>query len=224
MRNYRNLTRFLHIALALSGIFALSALGVLLSRANGLVDHATLTVENMDRTVIVAGASLSGIQKAEKGQLDALAATQARLNGILESLQKSVSDTDRNINGNVLPSVTMTVGSLNAEIQDFRRRSGNLMADAHHNLVVLADTQAQLNRSIAALDLPTLGRNVNLMAEQGITISRNAASASGHLDKISADAEYEANKFVAPKTKWGKFKGALGVLWRVAAFAVVKAI
>lgn len=25
MRNYRNLTRFLHIALALSGIFALSA-------------------------------------------------------------------------------------------------------------------------------------------------------------------------------------------------------
>lgn len=224
MRNYRNLTRFLHIALALSGIFALSALGVLLSRANRLVDHATVTVENMDRTVIVAGASLSGIQKAEKGQLDALTATQTRLNGILESLQKSVNDTDRNINGNVLPSVTMTVGSLNAEIQDFRRRSGNLMADAHHNLVVLADTQAQLNRSIAALDLPTLGRNVNLIAANGVVISKNVAAGTQDAAGIVADGRKEADRFVAPKTGWGKIKGALGVLWRVAAFAVVKAI
>src|SRR5512146_219008 len=188
---YRRFTRALHVLLLLSGIFALSALGTLLVRANKLMDHAIVTVQNVDRTVVIAGVTMTALQKAEKGQLQQLAASQAALNGTIMTLQESVRHTDENINGNVLPSVTMAVGSLNDSIQDFRGKTQSLMDDAHQNLLVLGDTQKLLNQKIADLDISGLGRNLNLMASQGVTISRNTASATGHLDRITADAQQE---------------------------------
>jgi hypothetical protein len=208
---------FLLVAAAFA-VVSIGAVGLMAAvKLPKLIDHADLALSNIDRTVIIAGASLRKVDLAEEGQLTQLQASQRALTATLEELQKLIHDTNGSINDKLLPSATRAVGQLDDSIQDFRGRSGNLMEDAHNNLLELRKTQAELNQSIGSLDMPNLGANLNIVAA-------NAAETSRHVNRISADAQIEADKFVAPKTTWQRIKGFAIVSAHVFAIVAVKVL
>jgi uncharacterized protein YoxC len=226
---FRRLTRILHLALVVSAIFTLTAFGVLLVKANRTVtrlngDLDTVEAQSKQAShtlgLILLKAAVATDQIAKlsvveqtywREQNKQMAALFVKLNQAAASLNQTVEDAD----GAILES-TQTIKALRADSQ-------GLFADARGNLQTLQETQGRLNKAVDALDLPHLGKNVNLIAEQGVEISRNVNGTTGHLNKISGDAQYEADRFVAPRTFWQKTKGFLSVAWRVGAFVAIKA-
>lgn len=219
-------TRALEDLLLVASAFTVLCIGavamIVAVKVPKLIAHADVVLSNIDRTVIITGAAATGVQKAEKGQINQLEATQAQLQATLAALRQSIQDTNSNINGNLIPSATRATDSLNGaiqqvngEVKDVRAAQVRLVADADRNLRTMEETQAKVNRSIDALDIPTLGKNVNLIAS-------STAETSAHVNKISADAQYEADKFVAPKTTWQKIKGFAAVVGRFGAFVAIK--
>ena len=225
---WRKVTRILHLALVLSAIFALTAFGILLVKANRTVtrlnqDLGTIEAQSREAShtlgLILLKAAVATDQIAKlsiveqsywREQNRQMAALFVRLNQTAASLNKAVEDAD----GTILES-TQTIKALRADSQ-------GLLTDARDNLQTLQKTQVRLNDAVDSLDLPQLGTNLNRIAEQGVEISRNLNGTAGHLNAISADAQQEADKFVAPKTFWQKTKGFLSVAWRLTAFVAIK--
>ena len=224
---WRRLTRILHLALVVSAIFALTAFGILLVKANRTVtrlnqDLGTVEAQSKEAShtlgLILLKAAVATDQIAKlsvveqtywRQQNRQMAALFDKLNKAAESTNKTVGDLDG------------TVITANDTIKNLRTSTVRVLTDLDSNLESLQTTQGQLNQKIAELDIGTLSRNAN-------EISANVAETSKHLNKITADTEYVANdlkgryiKYQEPKPWYRKYPLMVGkaalfglTLWR----------
>lgn len=201
---YRKLTRALHVLLLIAGIFVLIALGLVLLRARTAVQKLQYTIENANRTIIIAGASLREIHLAEQAQIKQFDATQKALTQTIQTLNRNAAASLAGVNQATASLQTM-IDNTNAQV------NSNLLPAAAKTLSGLQDSELQLSAmltegrgSLQQFNSTTLPAfNLELTALHNTTVQAAGATANaslllGHANNIVAHYDKMVN------TKQGK--------------------
>lgn len=219
--------RISHLLLVLSAIFALTAFGVLLVRAN-----MELTALRQDRIAMekqsAAASHTLGIILLRAAVVTDQAAKLAVVeqtywreqNRQMAKLFVTLNRSARHFDETVV-SLNGVTNSSDSAISRLSDDSHAIAVAANRNLGLLASTQVKVQRSLDSLDLPSLGKNIGLISAQGVEIEKKLEVGQDHANAILADVHKKADEYVAPKTKWEKFKNFMGLfLARSLAYAV----
>lgn len=183
-------------------IVALSIMGcaVLLELNSTLRDihaHTTVTLENLDRNLIILGVTLTEVQKGAKEwqtasviQSKSATAVLGSVQATTASLQTLVRRTDASLNDSVLPSLA---ASVNTQNQALLQTQSNLQTGLTLLQQTLRDADAQIKDPALAASL------ANIQASTG-----NLNAGIQNLVGVTADAKTAADYELAQLQKPGK--------------------
>ena len=217
--NTRSDKDFLEIGLLVAAIFMFVAVGLCAIAGYQFMVatklESTATDQHLNRVLIVAGATLTNIEKASRSTTAREDAELKQLNAVMGGLQITVA------------KVNVTVDSLNALVRDSDARMGTLtdnantaIKDLHPALVNLNGSIVKLNAALEPIpklegDLhdslvlfpPTL-QKFQVVEDNLGTVSGNAAAITDSGRKIAKHYEDEILKPVKKaRLAWGYFAG-----------------
>src|SRR5258708_15272393 len=171
-----------------------------------------VTVENVDRTVIVAGVAATHFEKASKtwessSQEQALQTTKAMSSVSVAAgrLSSFISRTDDSLNVLLAPSINNAIVQENQSLL-------KTQADLQGNLLELSKAISQSNKVLNDADAHINSPDIQLTLDNVATSSANLASATNEaaasMKTIHVGLEYELKQLEAPVTK---VKAALNI-------------
>jgi hypothetical protein len=174
-------------------------------KIKALGDEASSTLENLNRTVVIAANAFTNVEKASREWKDNSQSQASQTTAVLGSAQKTIAslqrlvdNTDAQLNGSVLPSLATAVNEQSRTLMETQR---NLQS----NLAELGQATAQLNKTLEDGDALIADQNIKEALAKLATASQNAADATGHLSAIAADGQQVADKFRNDYLKPQKF-------------------
>ncbi|HWH59339.1 MAG TPA: hypothetical protein VN682_17045 [Terriglobales bacterium] len=184
------------VALTLCGCAVLLEASSLLHDVHA---HATVTLENLDRNLIVLGVTLSEVQKgakewqtASKTQASAITQAAQQLNVSAARLSSFLSATDESLNSELLPQLRAAIDAQNAATLSNQQSLNSSFISLQQ---VLRDADAQINN-------PAIGQSLANIA----TGTESLADSAKHIDGVATDAknlaDYEVKQLETPEKVW----------------------
>jgi hypothetical protein len=210
---------FLEVALLVAAIFCVVSVGFCAIAVYQFIltgrQESTATDQHLNRVLIVAGATLTNIEKASRSIDDREQAELKQVNAVMGGLQITVA------------KVNVTVDSLNALVVHSDTRMGTLadntntdLNDLHPALVNLNGSIASLNAAIkpipgieedlhaSLMEVPPTLKKFQVVEDNLGTVSGNAAAITDSGRKIAKHYEDEILKPVKKaRLAWGYFAG-----------------
>lgn len=174
--SWRKVTRTLHVLLLLAATFALATMGLLLIRASRMVTKLQYTIENANRTIIIAGAGLREIHLSEQKQIEQFDATQKALTGTVQQLNKDSATLMSNANRS-LGALHDTILTARQAIVDTNAGTSKLLAALPQNFTTLGETQQKLNSTLDLVNSKTVpALNAELMELHATSVQATGAT------------------------------------------------
>ena len=188
---------------------ALAALTAFLGEAAWTVHFLrpkiAVTVSNLDRTIIVAGAAATHLEKAagtweqaSKAQSSETTAAMSNVSAAAKQFSFFISNTDKSVNSEFLPSLTETVKRQNdalistqKELQASIARMGLATVEAQK---VLADADAQISN-------PAVKESVDSLAVTAHNTADLTEHAAATMKSVRSGVEYEVAELEKPVKK-----------------------
>lgn len=189
---------------------ALVALIVLLGEVAWTVHRirpkVEVTIANLDRTVIVAGAAATHLEKAAATWQKASEVQAENSSAVLKAAKESlngvsafVTRTDASLNQHLLPTIDSAISSqsnalletqqqLQSNLQDMQRATGQLQATLADADAVIAD--------------PNLRASIFNLEQATANTSQAIAHLEGSLKDVQEVADYEKKQIMRPVALW----------------------
>jgi hypothetical protein len=155
----------------------------------------SLTMTNVDRAMIAAGAAAGNVEKAsrawqETSKAQSESTLQAMSNVAVAAKQITglVSRTDESINSSLIPSLTKAINDQNALLGESQQ---NLQA----NLLQTLKASQQLQKTLADADATIADPAIKQSIENLAVATKNASDSTEHLSQITASGERTAQYY-----------------------------
>ncbi|MGB7849177.1 MAG: hypothetical protein WBL63_26425 [Candidatus Acidiferrum sp.] len=155
----------------------------------------SVTITNVDRATIAAGAAAGNVEKASrawqessKAQSESTLQAMSNVAAAAKQITGLVSRTDESINSSLIPSITKAVNDQNALLGESQK---NLQA----NLVETLKASQQLQKTLADADATIADPAIKESIENLAVATKNASDATGHLSEITAAGERTADYY-----------------------------
>jgi hypothetical protein len=167
-------------------------------KVKALGDEASATLENLNRTVVIAAGAFTNVEKGARSWRDnsdaqAKQSTLAlqNLNAAAKSLDSLVTSTDKSLNSSLLPSLSAAISDQNAALQQTERN-----VDAA--VTVATATLADADRQIAN---PRIPEAVDNLADSSKSVAITTSEAAASMAKVHEAVNYEVNELEKPVKK-----------------------
>ena len=167
-------------------------------KVKALGDEASATLENLNRTVVIAAGAFTNVEKGARSWRDnsdaqATQSTEAlkNLNAAAKSLDSLVISTDKSLNSLLLPSLSAAIDDQNAALRQTER---NVDAAVTVATATLADADRQLAN-------PRIAESVDNVADSSKSLAIATAAGAATLQKVQQGVEYEVNSLMKPVRK-----------------------
>jgi hypothetical protein len=164
-----------------------------------------VTVSNIDRATIAAGAAAGNVEKAsrawEKSSMEQSSKTTAAMSAVsvsAERLSTFVSRTDASVNSDLLPALTLSIRQQNASL--LQSQEG-----LQDNLKEMLKATQSLRKDLDDADRTISGPELKETLQNTADASKNAVVVTQNLAATTADVRegvhYEVRQLEAPVTK-----------------------
>jgi hypothetical protein len=191
-------------------VLALAALVVVFGEVAWTVHRVRpkmeVTISNIDRTVIIAGAAATHLEKAagtwqQASKAQALETSQAMSNvsAAAGQLITFISKTDDSINSRLLPALTTSIEQQNASLLETQK-------ELRENLSQMGQATAQLQQTLAAADAQISNPAIQESIANLAAATQNANHGMEQLAAIATDGRQVADKaretYLKPVNLW----------------------
>ncbi len=166
--------------------------------------HLLVTLENVDRTVIVAGAAAGDVERsarvwesASKAQIAASTAVLGSTKSALSALQVLVSKTDAQLNGYILPSLATAVSQQNQSLLATQKGLQDELEAFRPVLANLTSASASAASAMANPAIPASLDNVQAISKALQGVAEDAHTETGLIVAQTRQAFKPKNKFLA---------------------------
>jgi hypothetical protein len=161
--------------------------------------HTVVTLENLDRNLIVLGVTLTEVQKGAKEwqtastiQASTSTALLRSVNSSVAELRRTVANTDAQLNGNLLPALTTSITQQNQSLTSNQNLLGISLTQLQQ---ILRDADAQIKdpaiaQSLANIQASTQNLNAGIVNLTGVTADAKNL------------ADYEVKQLETPEKVW----------------------
>lgn len=198
--------KVLQVVLLLAGIWLA---GELAWTVHELRPNIAVTLENVDRTVIIAGAAAGNLERASraweqasKQQASETTRAMSSVSAAAKQLTGFISRTDNSLNAELLPTLTDTVAKQNTALLETEKQ-------LQGNLSEMASTTQQLQTVLSHADERITDPSIKLSLD-------NVAESSANLAASTKDVKQVLDKFretylKAPNMAYAVFKELLSI-------------
>ena len=193
--------RVLHALLVLAGIVAL---GEVAYTVHVVRPKILVTITNVDRAAIAAGAAAGNLEKAsrawEKSSQDTASNTLKAMSNVSAAaaqLTSSVSVVEKSVSGLLLTS-EQVITQQSANLSTSQTALQNSLLEVQKTNQALQKTLVDADAQIAN---PAIGQSVNNLAEMTKQGAATMTEAAGTVKDVHTAADYELKQLLAPVSK-----------------------
>jgi hypothetical protein len=201
-------------ALALTALILLLILGISLVYA--IKPKLVNTIENTNRAVIAAGAAAGNVEKASRAwqsaserEIQNSNQLLATMNASAKSLDGLIRATDKNLNEELLPSISEAIQHQDLELT-------NSQAQLRGNLIAMQKATVRLESTLTDADQILADPTIKVSLDNIEMTSHNVSAGTAELAATATDVRQVADKFRETYLKpvniwWATLEKILGI-------------
>jgi hypothetical protein len=200
----------LKLALQITGLLALLLVGWLAGECawsvHSIRPKLAVTISNIDRATIAAGAAAGNLERASRAWEKASTSQAVKVTEAMQSVNAAagsfttfVSKTDNSLNGLLAPSLTRLVQQQNQALLESQEK-------LQQGLVQIAQTTQQANKTLVDLDAqlasPEIPKALESLAESSANAAKATSEGAATMTDIRQIADKARETYLKPVNLW----------------------